>query len=372
MRAQTVRVPFVDLQAQHRALNDQIEAAVRDVLARGDFVLGAAVEQFEAQFAELIGVRHAVGVGSGLAATELALRAAGIGPGDEVITAANTFIATVCAIAAVGARPVLVDVSPDTYTLDPAALAAAVSPRTRAVVPVHLYGHPVDVDGVLAVARQHHLAVIEDAAQAHGARYRGRCVGGFGDAAAFSFYPSKNLGACGDGGLVVTDDDQIASRIRLLRNYGQRAKYHHSVVGTNSRLDTLQAGILSVKLPHLPAWNEARRRHAATYGALLSGHVHAPRAAAEVEHVYHLYVIETDRRDEVQRLLRDRGVQTGVHYPIPVHLQDAFSHLGHRQGDFPVTEAAAGRILSLPMYPELTEAQIEYVAEALGDALSAV
>ena len=367
-----VRVPFVDLQAQQRDIGGEVGAAVEDVLTRCDFILGAAVERFEAAYAGYIGVRYAIGVGTGLAAIEIALRAHGIGPGDEVITPANTFIATVLAIEAVGARPVLVDVDPDTYLIDPAAVTAAIGPRTRAILPVHLYGQPVELDEILAIAERSRLLVIEDAAQAHGARYKGRRAGSFGHSAAFSFYPAKNLGACGDGGMIVTDDDRIAERARVLRNYGQRAKYHHSMVGTNSRLDTMQAAILAVKLLHLDEWNAARRRHASAYGERLDGVVRTPAAAAHVEHVYHLYVIQTDRRDAVQQHLRASGVDTGIHYPVPVHLQEACAHLGHRVGDFPVAEAAAARILSLPMYPELAEAQLAHVTASIAEALQAV
>ena len=367
-----VRVPFVDLRAQQRDIGGAISAAVEDVLTRCDFILGAAVERFEAAYAGYIGTRHAIGVGTGLAAIEIALRAHGVGPGDEVITPANTFIATILAIEAVGARPVLVDVDPDTYLIDPAAVAAAVGPRTRALVPVHLYGQPVELDELLAIARRHSLLVIEDAAQAHGARYKDARAGSFGSSAAFSFYPAKNLGACGDGGMIVTDDDRVADRARVFRNYGQRVKYHHSMIGTNSRLDTLQAAILGVKLPHLDGWNTARRRHARAYGERLAGIVRTPSSAAHVEHVYHLYVIETDRRDAVQRHLRASGVDTGIHYPIPAHLQEACAHLGHRAGEFPVAEAAAARILSLPMYPELAEAQIAHVTASIVEAVHAV
>jgi dTDP-4-amino-4,6-dideoxygalactose transaminase len=366
----STHVPFVDLRAQHAGLAADIQAAVQQVFERGDFILGAAVERFEAEFAAFIGTRHAIGVGTGLAAIELALRGFGIGPGDEVIAPANTFIATVLAIVAAGARPVLVDMDRESYTIDPAALAAAVTSRTRAIVPVHLYGQPVDLDAVLAVATRHNLVVIEDAAQAHGARYKGKRAGRFGHAAAFSFYPSKNLGAHGDAGMIVTDDDAVAAKIRLLGNYGQRAKYYHSIAGTNSRLDTVQAAVLRVKLPHLDGWNAARRRHAAAFTSQLSGLVHTPVASPDVEHIYHLYVIETGRRDELQQALRTRDIHTGIHYPVPVHLQEACADLGYRAGEFPATEAAAARILSLPMYPELTEGQIDYVTSAVTEILA--
>ena len=359
------RVPFVDLRAQHAALAASIEPAIREVCEHGDFILGSAVAHFEAEFAAYIGTRHAIGVASGLDAIELALRAHDIGPGDEVITVANTFIATVLAILATGARPVLVDADAKSYNIDAAAVAAAITPRTRAIVPVHLYGQPADLEAMTALSRRHNLVLIEDAAQAHGARYKGRRIGLFGHAAAFSFYPSKNLGAYGDGGMVVTNDDRVADKVRLLRNCGQRAKYYHSVVGTNSRLDTLQAAILRVKLQHLDTWNAARRQHAAAYSSRLPAHVHTPATMPDVEHVFHLYVIETDRRDALQESLTARNIQTGIHYPVPIHLQEACGHLGYKAGEFPVTEQAARRILSLPMYPELSPDQIGYVVESV-------
>ena len=358
-------VPFVDLHAQHAPLRDAIERAFRELVSRGDFIMGAAVERFETEYAAYIGTRHALGVGTGLSALELALRAFDVGPGDEVITPANTFIATVLAIMAVGAKPVFVDMDAATYGIDASAIGGAVTSRTKAVVPVHLYGQPVDLDAVVAAARRYNLVLIEDAAQAHGARYQGRRAGSFGDAAAFSFYPSKNLGALGDGGMITTNDDRAAERLRLLRNYGQRVKYHHEVAGTNSRLDTLQAAVLSIKLPHLDGWNAARRAHADAYSARLGAAVTTPVAAAEVEHIYHLYVIQTPEREALERRLKARQIQSGIHYPVPAHLQQACAPLGYRAGDFPVTEAAAARILSLPMFAELTEAQIDYVADAV-------
>ena len=364
-----MRVPFVDLQAHHEPLRAELDAAVAAVGRRGDFILGAAVEAFEREFAGFIGTRHAVGVASGLSAIELALRAYGVGAGDEVITAANTFVATVMAILATGATPKLVDADASTYTMDPAALASAITPRTRAIIPVHLYGQPADLDRIVDVAARHNLLVIEDAAQAHGARYRGRHAGTFGHAAAFSFYPSKNLGAWGDAGMVVTDDRSIADRIVMLRNVGQRAKYLHALTGTNARLDTLQAAVLSVKLPHLDSWNAARRAHADRYRARLDGRVHLPVAAPDREHIYHLFVVEVDRRGELQQRLKAAEIDTAIHYPVPVHLQEACTSLGYRRGEFPVTEVAADRILSLPMYPEITDAQIDFVSEMLLGAL---
>jgi dTDP-4-amino-4,6-dideoxygalactose transaminase len=360
-------VPFVDLRAQHAPLNDAIEQVFRELMARGDFIMGAAVERFETEYAAYIGARHAIGVGTGLSAIELALRAFDVGPGDEVITPANTFIATVLAIMAVGAKPVFVDMNAASYCIDAGAISAAVTSRTKAIVPVHLYGQPVDLDAVLAVAQRHGLVVIEDAAQAHGARYKGRRAGSFGHAAAFSFYPSKNLGALGDGGMITTSDDRAAARLRLLHNYGQRVKYYHAVPGTNSRLDTLQAAVLSIKLPHLDGWNAARRRHADAYASRLGSAVKTPVASAGVEHIYHLYVIETPERQALEQRLRAKQIHTGIHYPVPAHLQEACASLGYKAGDFPVTEAAAPRILSLPMFAELTDAQIDYVCEAVRD-----
>ncbi len=367
----SLRVPFVDLKAQYRTIANEIDSAIAGVVQRTDFILGEEVAAFESDFADFIGVKHAVGVGSGLAALELGLRAYGIGAGDEVITTANTFVATVLAIKAVGARPILVDVDPVTYNMDSAAFSAAITPHTCAVIPVHLYGQPADMDRIGAIAQQHNLLLIEDAAQAHGARYKGKRAGGFGHAAGFSFYPGKNLGAYGDGGMVVTNDSAVAEKLRQLRNYGQRVKYYHDVYGTNSRLDTIQAAVLRVKLRHLDCWNAARRAHADAYRLLLAGHdLVLPETAEGVEHVYHLYVVRSAARDQLQAALGSRGVSTGIHYPVPVHLLKACTDLEYPQGAFPVTEAAARTILSLPMFAELTGDLIQYVGEAAQDALS--
>jgi dTDP-4-amino-4,6-dideoxygalactose transaminase len=298
-----------------------------------------------------------------MSALEMTLRAYGIGTGDEVITAANTFIATALAISHVGATPVLVDCDPLSYTMDVAATAAAISTRTAAILPVHLYGHPAKMDELEVIARRHGLLIIEDACQAHGARYRGRRAGSLGHAAAFSFYPGKNLGAYGDGGMITTGEQAIADKLRVMRNYGQAQKYQHLMRGYNRRLDTLQAAVLSVKLRHLDIWNEARRRHAALYFELLADAAFGvPVAAEEVEPVWHLYVVRTAERDALQQHLKSVGVATGIHYPIPIHLQQAYHDLGYSSGSFPVTEAAAGEILSLPMYAELTAENIRYVA----------
>ena len=366
-----MRIPFLDLKAQYASIADEIDAAIAGVVQRADFILGDEVTAFESQFAEYLGVKQVVGVASGLAALEMALRAYDIGPGDEVITPANTFIATVLSIVAVGARPVLVDMDPKTHNIDPAAIEAAITSRTRVLMPVHLFGQPADLDPILAIARRHNLLVIEDAAQAHGARYKGKRVGGFGHAAAFSFYPGKNLGAYGDGGAIATNDEKIAEKLRQLRNYGQRVKYYHEVMGTNSRLDTIQAAVLRVKLGYLDQWNAGRRKHAAKYNKELSAlPVGLVRTLSTVEHVHHLYVVEVEDRKRVQAELQNRGISTGIHYPVPVHLQKASASLGYKAGSFPHTERAAERILSLPMFAELTEEQVEHVIESLTAVVS--
>lgn len=362
-------VPFVDLTGMHSQAKDELMSAIGVVIDRGDFILGEAVAQFEREFADYCGVTHGVGVDSGASALELILRGMGVGPGDEVITVANTFVATVNAIHHSGATPVLVDMEPTTYNLEPDQVAAAVTPRTAAIIAVHLYGRPADMARLRSIADRHGLALIEDACQAHGATYQGSRAGSLGDAAAFSFYPSKNLGAYGDAGMVVTNSDDLADRIRMLRNVGSVEKYRHEVPGFNRRLDTLQAAVLRWRLEHLDTENAARSRSAALYGALLED---APVVFPEVSvdngepgSVYHLYVIETGERDALADFLEDRRIATGIHYPIPIHLQPAYAGLPYSDGEFPATEAAAKRILSLPMYPGLTVEKIEYVARAV-------
>ncbi|OGV63264.1 MAG: hypothetical protein A3K19_12905 [Lentisphaerae bacterium RIFOXYB12_FULL_65_16] len=364
-----MQVPFLDLKTQYETMAVELNEAVTAVMKRGDFILGKEVGLFEQEFAAFCGVRHAVGVASGTDALILALMADGIGPGDEVITAANTFIATVLAISAVGAKPVLVDIDPTTDTLDIDKATAAVTARTRAVIPVHLYGQTADMDRVLQLARTCNLKVIEDACQAHGADFRTRMAGSMGHAGCFSFYPGKNLGAYGDGGMVVTDDGDLAARLRMLRNYGQRVKYCHELRGMNSRLDTLQAAVLRVKLKRLPAWNEARRAHACRYNEQLkdSGVV-TPVEAPGRKHIYHLYVVRTQNREGLRQHLEGRGVAVGIHYPVPVHLQAAYKDLGYAEGAFPITEQHAAHVLSLPMFPELTEEQIGYTVTAVREA----
>jgi dTDP-4-amino-4,6-dideoxygalactose transaminase len=359
-------IPFVDLAAQRESIGEALETALLDAARRTDWILGESVREFELAFARYCEVDLAVGMDTGLSALELALRSCGVGPGDEVITQANTFVATALAISHTGATPVLVDAEAERQTLDPALIEAAITPRTRAIVPVHLYGQPADMDPILEIAERHGLFVVEDACQAHGARYKGKRAGSLGHAAAFSFYPAKNLGALGDGGMLVTDDAGIAERARMLRDYGQSEKYVHQVKGFNHRLDTLQAAVLLVKLPHLDAWNEARRATAALYDELLSDlDLGRPATAVDVEHVWHLYVVETDNRADLQGYLKERGISTGIHYPIPVHLQPAYADLGYRSGSFPVTEAAAPRILSLPMFPELQADAARRVVDAM-------
>ena len=364
-------VPFVDLKAQYESLKPEMDAALHSVLDRTAFVLGPEVDAFERALAQYVGVEHAIGVSSGTDALRLAMEALGIGPRDEVITVANTFIATCEAVSHVGAQVRLVDADPRTYNLDPALLEQAIGPRTRAVIPVHLYGQPADMDPILEIARRHNLAVIEDCAQSHGATYKGKATGTFGDAACFSFYASKNLGAYGDAGAVVTDRDDVAARVRLLSNHGQKARYEHLTVGYCHRLDNLQAAVLGVKLPHLEGWNAARRARAALYDRLLAGvpGIVTPWMLPGTEPVYHLYVIRvTDgRRDALQQHLKAAGVATGLHYPIPVHLQPAYAELGHKTDDFPVSEQLAAQGLSLPMYTELSDEQVHYVAAEIRD-----
>jgi dTDP-4-amino-4,6-dideoxygalactose transaminase len=362
-----VDVPFVDLAAQYRSIESEINAAIQGVLGRCDFILGSAVGDFETAFASFVGVGFGIGVSSGLDALRLMLQALGIGGGDEVILPANTYIATALAVSAAGATPVLVDCDPATYNIDPDKIAGAVTQRSKAIMPVHFTGQAADMDPVLAIARRHDLHVLEDAAQAHGTKYKGRPCGSLGTAAGFSFYPGKNLGAYGDGGLVATNDAELARRLRRLRNYGQEEKYQHQEKGLNARLDTLQAAVLNVKLRHLAEWNAARNAHARHYRQVLAGtgDIHFQTTAPFSTHVYHLLIIETNRRDALQRHLAGAGIQTGIHYPIPIHLQPAYSELGYRQGDFPHAEGLASRMLSLPMYPELTETQIERVTDAI-------
>jgi dTDP-4-amino-4,6-dideoxygalactose transaminase len=362
-----VSVAFLDLAGDVRAWRAELDAAVERVLQRGQFILGEEVATFEEAFAAYCDVRCAVGVASGTDAITLALQAVGVGPGDEVLTVANTCIPTIVGIESTGARPVLVDVEQQTLTLDPALLEGALTSRTKAIVPVHLYGQCADLDPILVLAREHGLSVVEDCAQAHGARYRDRPAGSYGDAAAFSFYPTKNLGALGDGGAVVTDDPVLAERVRRLRNYGERERFEHVVRGRNSRLDELQAALLIAKLPHLDAWNQRRRELAALYDHVLSAAplLLLPQEAPGRRHVYHLYVVRSPVRDELRKALAQRGIGTAVHYPTPVHLQPAYRDLAIGTGSLEISTHAAAEILSLPLHPGLTDEQVLEVAGAV-------
>jgi len=366
-------VPFVDLQAQHRALAAEIRVAVDEVLTDCNFIMGRQVGEFERAFAAYVGVGHAVGVSNGLDALRIALAALGIGPGDEVIVPANTYIATALAASALGARVVLVDCDASTYNLDPAKLERAITSRTRVVIPVHLTGQPADMAPILEIAERRGLQVLEDAAQAHGAQYRGRPCGSMGVAGCFSFYPAKNLGAAGDGGMIVTQNEKLARQARKLSNYGEVVKYQHTEKGLNARLDTLHAAILQAKLPHLDKWNRLRARHAQRYRQRLAGigDIRLPGVLPECTHVYHLFMVQTSRRDALRRFLQDRGVQTGIHYPTPIHLQPAYADHAWKKGDFPVAEALAAQIVSLPMFPELRDEQIDLVCERIGEFMKA-
>ncbi|MCB2167369.1 MAG: DegT/DnrJ/EryC1/StrS family aminotransferase [Deltaproteobacteria bacterium] len=362
-----MKIPFLDLVAQGQPLKDDILAMVGDAIDGAGFIGGPNVTGFEADFAAFCETRHCVGVASGTDALRFALQAAGVKAGDEVITVAHTFIATTEAISQVGAKPVFVDIRPDTWNIDFDQIEARITPQTSAIVPVHLYGQPADMDPILEIAEKHSLVVIEDACQAHGARYKGRRAGSIGDIGCFSFYPGKNLGAYGEAGAATTNNSDLAQYMAKIRDHGQKKKYYHDIEGYNGRLDAIQAGVLGIKLKHLQDWNMARRSHGARYRDMLSclPEVTLPTEAPEMESVYHLFVILVDQRDALQSFLSDKGVATGLHYPQPLHLQEAYRDLGYQQGDFPVTESVAQRLLSLPMYPELMPEQIQYVADCI-------
>jgi dTDP-4-amino-4,6-dideoxygalactose transaminase len=363
-----MRVPILELKTQYREHQAELDGAIREVLEASWFILGQQGEAFECEFARYCGAAHAVGVGSGTEALHLALLACGIGPGDEVITVPNTAVPTVCAIDFTGATPVFADIDPDTYTLDPTDLARCLSPRTKAIVPVHLYGHPADLGPLCEFARHHGLRVVDDAAQAHGAEYRDRRIGPLADATAWSFYPSKNLGAYGDAGAVTTNDGELASRLWMLRNYGEEERYYHTSRGFNSRLDEIQAAILRVKLRHLDAWNQRRRAIAARYReAIRHPEVRLPVEAPWARHVFHLFVIRSPRRDALREHLLTREIGSQIHFPLPVYRQQAYTHLGIPPGHCPEAEQAAAEVLSLPLYPELTDEQVAAVAQAVNE-----
>lgn len=368
-----MKVPFLDLKAHHEPIREQLDAAIRDVIDAGAFAGGPFVAKFEKEFAAYCGAAHSIGVGNGTDALWFALLALGVGPGDEVITVPSTFMATAEAISFCGARPVFVDIDEVTYTMDVGLLEKAITPKTKAIIPVHLFGQCSDMDAILAIARKHGIPVVEDACQAHGATYKGRKAGTLGAAGAFSFYPGKNLGALGEGGGVVTNDADLAGKMQVLRDHGQSRKYHHTKIGWNGRMDGIQAAVLSVKLKQLNVSNVRRRSHALQYEQLLGGNeeVILPAQGRDNESVYHIYAVRVKDRDQVLRAMGERGISCGIHYPIPVHLQEAYRFLGRGRGSYPVAERCAGEFLSLPMYPELTLEQVRAVADELKLCLSA-
>ena len=365
-----VQIPSFDLTRQNAELKDELLEALASVIERGQFILGENVSAFEKEVARLCGVKFGIGVGNGSDALYLALLALGIGPGDEVITTPFTFFATAGSIARTGARPVFVDIDAATWNLDPALIEAKITPRTRAILPVHLYGCPAEMGAIVALAEKYNLKIIEDAAQAIRAAYKGKKVGSFGDAACLSFFPTKNLGAFGDAGMVVTDNPDLADKVRLLRVHGARPKYYHQLLGVNSRLDELQAAVLKLKLEHLSRWNERRRSIASLYSQLLKGLaeeglLRLPSVPEGMEHIFHQYTIQAGERDKLQAWLKERGIGSTIYYPQPLHLQKVFASYGHKEGDFPVAERAAREVLSLPMFPELTDDEVKIVAEAI-------
>jgi len=366
-----MKVPFLDLKAQYESIKDEVAVAIRQVLDKTAFAGGPFVAQFEKEFAAFCHTQYAIGVGSGTDALWLALVGLGVGPGDEVITVPDTFIATAEAISYCGAKPVFVDVEEKTYNMNPDMLEAAITPRTKAIIPVHLFGQMADMHPIMAIARKHSLYVVEDACQAHGAEYKGRIAGSIGDAGCFSFYPGKNLGAYGEAGVVVTDNADLDEKIRMLRDHGQGKKYYHAMIGWNARMDGFQGAILSVKLKYLATWNEARRRNAGFYGEMLGtiDGVLIPLESPGNKHVYHIYAIRVPNRDALIKALAEKDIQCGIHYPIPLHLQDAYKVLGLKQGSFPVAEKVASEFVSLPMFPELGQDQIEFVVRELGSFL---
>lgn len=372
-----MRVPFVDLLAQYKEIRKQADAAIEKVIQRSDFILGEDVKLFEKEFAEFCGARYGVGVSSGTAALFLALKSLGIGSADEVIVPAFTYIATSLAVSYTGAEPVFVDIEEDTYNIDAAKIRKVITKNTKAIIPVHLYGQPANMPKILRIAKEYGLKVVEDAAQAHGAKIKmsdgkWHIVGGIGDIGCFSFYPTKNLGALGDGGMVVTNDEEVYKRLLMLRDYGRISRYEHAMVGYNSRLDTLQAAILRIKLKKLNHWNKMRRKVANIYDKLLkyvSGVV-TPYVSPSLEHVYHVYAIRTKRRDELYRRFKNKDIGSIIHYPIPLHLQKAYEPLGYREKDFPVAEKISREIISLPMFPHLKDSQIKYIVNIIKDNLS--
>jgi dTDP-4-amino-4,6-dideoxygalactose transaminase len=367
-----MKVPFLDLKAQYESIKDEINAAIQEVLESCAFAGGLFVERFEREFAAFCQCKYCVGVGSGTEALWLSLIAMGIGPGDEVITVPNTFIATAEAISFCGAKPVFIDIDNETYTMNPALLEAAITPRTKAIIPVHLFGQMANMDPIMELAKAHGLFVVEDSCQAHGAEYKGKPAGSIGDAGCFSFYPGKNLGAYGEAGAVVTNNQNLAERIKTLRDHGQLEKYQHTMIGWNARMDGLQGAILSIKLRHLSEWNEARRNKAKIYNKLLANinGVVTPKEAGYARHVYHIYAIRIQNREKLITALPDKGIQCGIHYPIPIHLQEAYRYLGLEKNSFSVAERCSQELISLPMFPELTKEQSRYVGQEIRSSIA--
>ena len=361
-----MKVPLVDLKIQYAGIKDEINQAIQRVLDSSEFILGKEVEAFEREFADYCGVQYAVAVNSGTSSLILALMAMGVGPGDEVVTVSQTFIATCEAINWVGAKPVFVDVDEATYTMDPSQLEKAITSQTKAILPVHLYGHPCDMDAILKIAKKKNVLVLEDCAQAHGALYKEKRVGSFGQAACFSFYPGKNLGSYGEGGAVVTNDSNLATHVKKLRNHGSIKKYAHEMIGLNARMEALQGAILCVKLPFLDRWNDLRRKHAAQYNALLKdSDVKTPNESKDAKSVFHQYVIRSSKRDALNEYLNEQGVCSQIHYPTPNHLMPFYRHLGYGGGSLLRTETICNEILSLPMFPEMTQQQIDQVVQSI-------
>jgi dTDP-4-amino-4,6-dideoxygalactose transaminase len=366
-------IPVLDLRAQYNTLRDEVHAALREVADSTCYVLGPKVTEFERGFAEYVGSKHCIAVNSGTSALHLALIAAGVGTGDEVITVPMTFVATSWAISYVGATPVFVDVDPVSYTMDPAEVEKHITPRTKALLPVHLYGQPADMSALMAISEKYGIPLIEDAAQAHGAKYDGRGIGTFGKCGCFSFYPGKNLGAYGEGGAVVTDDDDVATRIKALRDHAQSTRYYHDEIGYNYRMDAFQGAVLNIKLKYIEGWTQSRRFLGARYNELLEGlPIQLPAESPERRHVWHLYVVMHPDRDAIRKDLEAAGVMTGLHYPVPVHMQKAYSNLGYNEGDFPISERIARECITLPLYPEMTSTDQDVVIEALRSALGKV
>ena len=361
-----MKVNFVDLKAQYQTIKPEIDKAIENVISNTAFILGKAVAEFEEQFAAYCGAKHCAGINSGTSALIMALKALDVGEGDEVITTTNTFIATAEAISFAGATPVLVDIEDKTYNMDPGKLEKAITGKTKAIIPVHLYGQPADMDPILEIANKKGVAVIEDSCQAHGAKYKGKRAGGLGKVACFSFYPGKNLGAYGEGGAVTTNDEGIAQKVRMLRDHGSPKKFYHEFIGNNCRLEGIQGAVLSVKLKHLDKWNDGRRKNADLYRKYLEGTgVGLPEEMPYARHVYHVFCVRVKDREKLINFLKEKGIFTNIHYPIPIHLQKAYAFLGYKKGDFPVTEGSMDQILSLPMFAELTEEEIKYTADCI-------